>query len=424
MAGSAPTDMSIDMHNLAPNHETNNHAFAELTVLVIDDEDFELEWIGACLRKLHIGTQYLAKSGEEALQIFAREKHAINVIVCDLEMPRMDGMECLRHLAEAGCTASIILFSSFDKSIMRSVELMARADGLTVLGSQQKPISSRSIATLLALYTSARTLRPVAPPSVTDDEMRSGIDAGGFQPYYLPKISLSSGNVCGVEALAYWQHRAHGALPPSAYRPCAESNGMLAQITQQLISAAIHDLSLWHRDGIAISVSINITLRTSDEHNLVTELPARLVPLGLRPEHITFVVTEANAFGDNLRLLETLSRIRLRGFGLSIDDFGNGFSSLLQLQKIPFTELRIDRHYVTGASRAQHQAAIVESNVALGQRLGLSTVAAGVEDVNDWGFVRNSGVTEALGGLIAAPMPADAFLRWCRTWTPPHSNSA
>lgn len=408
------------MHNSAT-HSTTTTPLAQLSVLVIDDDRVQRQIMAFYLQHLGVREQREADGGQNALTLLAsQDAPEIDVVICDLDMPDMDGMECLRRLAEVGCNASVVLYSASDANILRAVKSMARAHGLTVLGVLQKPTRCDEVLTLLSQHRRATpTGRPDVRAEITEADLRRGIAANELIAYYQPKVNLRTGVVRGLEALARWQHPQHGIVSPDRFLPLAEAGGLMGEVTKHIADGAIEALASWRKQGFDLNLSINLSLSALDNPYLATEIPALLPQLGLSTKHITLEITESMAVADNPRLLETLSRLRLRGYGLSIDDFGTGFSSFKQLTSIPFTELKIDRHFVNGVSQSTQRAAIVESTVALAQSMGLSVVAEGVESVDDWGFVGRAHVTEAQGALISMPIAGENIPAWIVKWRAP-----
>ena len=394
--------------------------YAHLTALVMDDDPIFQDWLAICLRELGVARQFKAASGRAALDLLSRAECGIDLVICDLDMPEMDGMEFLRHMALSGSHAAVVIISSFDSSIMRSVEIMAGKSGIAVLGALQKPISRDALAKLLSRhYAGNLPPQPRIIVNIAESDLLCGLDANEFVPHYQPIINLKSGLLVGVEALARWQHPAHGLLLPANFLALVEQVNVMDQLTRRIADAAIGDLANLRKAGLDISLSLNISLSALDNDYLAVEIPARLNLLGLTTADIRLEATESIAALSWTGALETLSRLRLRGYRLSIVDFGTGFSTFNRLSNFPFTELKIDQSFVHDAAQNTDRAAIVEACVALARRMHLNVVAEGVETAEDREFVTRAGVDEAQGALIAMPMPRDAFVAWASMWPAP-----
>ena len=281
--------------------------YADLTALVMDDDPISQDWLAICLRELGVTRQYKAASGCAALDLLSRAECGIDLVICDLDMPEMDGMEFLRHMALSGSHAAIVIISSFDSSIMRSVEIMAGTSGIAVLGALQKPISRDALAKPLSRHYAGN---PPPPPrtivNIAEADLLRGLDANEFVPHYQPKINLKSGLLVGVEALVRWQHPTHGLLLPANFLALVEQVNVMDQLTRRIADAAISDLANLRKAGLDISLSLNISLSALDNDYLAVEIPARLHLLGLTTADIRLEATESIAALSWTGALETL----------------------------------------------------------------------------------------------------------------------
>ncbi|MGI9464491.1 MAG: EAL domain-containing protein, partial [Aestuariivirgaceae bacterium] len=168
----------------------------------------------------------------------------------------------------------------------------------------------------------------------------------------------------------------------------------------------------WQGQGLSINIAINIAAELLSDLDFPDRLSAKIDAAGLRPSDFIFEVTDSSVLKGSSDPLEVLARLRIKGFGLSIDDFGTGHSNIDQLKKFPFSELKIDRSFVQGARNDNLSRAIVDAAVMLGRELNMQLVAEGVETPDDWNFVARHGVDEVQGFYVAKPMPADDFQKW------------
>lgn len=382
-------------------------------VLVIDDNAMQREILTALLARAGQNRVLTASDGKEALGCMAAHGAQIGLVICDLQMPGMDGMELLRHIGESVHNPAVIISSATESRIMLSVELMAKAVGLNVLGSLPKPVTQEAMNKLLARYIQTPAVAPLARGfELQASELDRAFEGGEFEPYFQPKVSLASGKLIGVEALARWIHPEHGVLRPAEFLPMIASQNKLAQLTQSVIASSIRHAADWKRRGFELTINVNLSLSAIDNVSLCEDTQSLLSANGLRPEDLTFEIVETAAMTDVGRTLETMNRLRLNGFGLSIDDFGTGYSSFEQLSSIPFTELKIDRSFVDGAAQSPRLAAVVRSCIDLAARLNLNVVAEGVESQDDWEFLVAAGADEAQGYFIAMPMPGSRLPAW------------
>ena len=401
-------------------HSLDFAAHAVRCALIVDDDDVSRRLVAAHLKKLGVMMVHEADSGASALALFAAEKAPIDVMICDLKMPSIDGMRLLAMISAAGMAPAIIISSAIDERIIRSVELMAGAHGFDVLGPLPKPASLATLETLLAKHRAIAVAAQNEPPQpIEASEIRAALDQGAIEPFVQPKVALASGHVCGAEALIRWQHPTRGLLLPAQFLQQIEAAGELTRMTWKVIEHAVAWCSQWRKQGRDINISVNLSIAAISDPQFPNAVHDLVRRAGIGTDHLIFEVTETNAMHDVAGWLEAFSRLRMHGFGISLDDFGVGFSSLQQLSRIPFTELKLDRSFVTGALDRPHLRSIVESTVALAKKLGLQVVGEGVETLADWRLLREIGVDMAQGHFIAKPLPATAFEDWTRAWTPP-----
>jgi EAL domain-containing protein (putative c-di-GMP-specific phosphodiesterase class I) len=382
------------------------------TVLVVDDDELMLELAVAALDELGFSRIVAANSGEEGLRLL--DRGSADIVLCDLNMPEMDGVEFLRHLAARRYEGSIVLMSGEDKRILRTAESLAKAHGLSVLGAVEKPISAQ-VLRLLRSHVQATTRSSIPAPvpiQVSVEELRQAIAKDEIQVYFQPKVCVGNGRCSGVETLARWKHQALGFVPPSHFIAIAEREGLIDQITRVILSKALREAGKWTKRGHDLSIAINVSTQTVGKLDLPEFVEKTARACGVEPSKVMVEVTETQIMRDLTRALDTLTRLRLRRIGLSIDDFGTGYSSLEQLQRVPFVELKVDRAFVDGAAHDPAARAILESSIDLAKKLGLATVAEGVERADDYQLLETLGCDLAQGWLFAPAMPGEALLPW------------
>lgn len=265
-------------------------------------------------------------------------------------MPSVDGMCLLAMISAAGMAPSIIIASAIDERIIRSVELMAGAHGFDVLGLLPKPASLATLEILPAKHRAIEIAAQSEPPQhIETSEIRAALGRGAIEPFFQPKVAFASGRVCGAEALIRWRHPAHGLLRPNQILRQIEAAGELTRMTWTVNEHAVAWCSQWRKQGRDINISVNLSIAAISDPRFPTTVHDLVQRAGIGTDHLIFEVTETNAMHDVAGWLEAFSQLRMHGFGISLDDFGVGFSSLQQLSRIPFTELKLDRSFVTGA---------------------------------------------------------------------------
>lgn len=386
------------------------------SVLIVDDSAVQRSFGASLARELGVRQVYEAGNGREALVLLGTLSPAPQLMIVDLEMPTMDGPELLVHLRQCGFDIPIIVASSRELALVHSVQDMGSAMGLRIVGALQKPLT---LATLGAILRSH--VRPAAPAAsiaqaepVDPEALRAGMDRGEIVVYYHPQIEIDTGNVRGVEALARWQHPVLGLVLPDRFIPVAERHGMIHQLTFHVMTRALRQTAIWNAQGLDLSVAINLSPLLFDRADLLQEISTLQQLHGIPSDHIVLEVTETSLLRDLAVALAVLTRLRLRGFGLSLDDYGTGFSSLQQLARIPFTELKIDRTFVHGAHERESLQVMLHSALAMASKLGIESVAEGVESIEDWRLLQDYGCTLAQGWLLAKPMSSEQFPNWLK----------
>ena len=391
---------------------------ADLRFLVVEDHGFQ-RW-ATCQILENLGARFVleAADGRAALEIFRDPVELIDIIVSDLDMPGMDGMEFIRHVGAVGRPVSVILASALDRALIGSVETMATAYGINLLGAIEKPITEQALEAAIRRHWAPRTnldqLKLVAH-TFTLEEIAAGLRNHEFEPYFQPKVELSTGAIKGVEALARWRHPEQGITLPNAFIGALENSGLVDTLTFTLVEMAAICCRTWHRSGLDATVSVNLSLKSLADVNIADRVTELVLAQDLDPRNMVLEVTESAAASQLGSALENLSRLRMKGFGLSIDDYGTGYSSMQQLSRIAFTELKIDQSFVRDACRQKSSRVILESSLDMAKRLGIVAVAEGVESQLEWDLLLSLGCDLGQGYFIAPPMETGEFFNWVRT---------
>ncbi len=226
----------------------------------------------------------------------------------------------------------------------------------------------------------------------------------------------ATGRVAGVETLVRWRHPVDGMVFPDQFIGVAEAHGLIDDLTRTVLAGAFAQSRLWQNAGLMLQVAINLSMDNLASLDFLDEIAGLAAKAGVPPQMVELEVTETRLMEDLRTPLEVLSRLRLKRFRLSIDDFGIGNSSLAQLRDLPFDELKIDQSFVHGAHGNMKLQAMFDSSLGLAKRLGMEVVAEGVEDMADWDFVRKTGCDISQGYFIAKPMPAADLPAWIQSW--------
>ncbi|MBA3032273.1 MAG: EAL domain-containing response regulator [Gammaproteobacteria bacterium] len=385
-------------------------------ITLVDDEPFMLKLLGRILENLGFTALTSHTSGRAALDACTAAGPP-DVILLDLNMPEMDGIEFVRHLVDRRYAGSLILVSGEDERMLQAASKLVEAHQIRVLGHLHKPVQPAALARILAKWSPPVTGRQRATQTAySADAVQAAIANGELVNYYQPKVAVDSGAVVGVETLVRWQHPFAGLIFPDEFIGVAEAHGLIDDLTHAVLAAAMAQASAWQKAGLALRVAVNLSMDNLLKLGFADSVAGLAARAGVAPAEIVLEITESRLMADLRAPLDILTRLRLKRFRLSIDDFGTGHSSLTQLRDLPFDELKIDRSFVHRAGANATLRAIFEASLGLARQLGMEVVAEGVEDQEDWDYLRQTGCDLAQGYFIGRPMPAADLPGWIETW--------
>jgi diguanylate cyclase (GGDEF)-like protein len=247
-------------------------------------------------------------------------------------------------------------------------------------------------------------------------DLRRALDVTDqLELHYQPKVSLGSGDLCGVEALVRWQHPIRGMISPADFIPIAETTGLINRLTSYVLRLAISQSRAWLDDGLAIPVAVNLSPRCLLDPALVAHVTDLLHEFDMPTHLLRLEVTETAVMADPALAMTTLTQLHDLGIKLSIDDYGTGYSSMAYLKRLPVDELKVDRTFILNMDRDQDDAALVRGAIDLGHNLGMTVVAEGVEGAAHVAALHQLGCDIAQGYHYARPMPPNDLAKWLRT---------
>jgi len=402
-------------------------------LLILDDDPHIGKMVQLIAESVGLAARFMTNTVEFFRAV--DEWHPTHIAV-DLVMPEMDGVEVLVKLADRKCRAKIIITSGVGTRVLDAAGRSANEHGLNISGVLSKPFSPRTLRALLvgapanddkrdnaSLYTQAPTDSSYSSDSIAR-ELRLALDKRELTLVFQPQIHCSTGAIAGFEALVRWSHPTRGTIMPDQFISCAETHGLIHELTGQVLDSALE----WYAKRFAgsdLTIAVNLSCRTTSrisfleatagagsDFSLVDSITARCRGTAMKPECLILELTETSAMDNPVMTLDLLTRLRMKGFQLSIDDFGTGYSSMLQLVRLPFSEIKVDKSFVATATRSSESRAVVESIIGLGSSLGLRVVAEGVEDAETMQYLRDARCDLAQGYFIARPMPGEQVWRW------------
>lgn len=393
-----------------------------LVTVIVDDDAFMQEIVAELAGQAWDTAVIPVSDGDSALALLDGMEQAPDVLICDLDMEGMDGIELLRHLADRSFPGYVGVMSGVDLELLTAVGDLVVAHGLHLFAVLPKPIDTDHlrIAYEELVAERARTSVPRAleryAEELSPQQILEGVRAGCVRVFVQPKVTVRDRRVVGAEALLRWQDPLRGLIPPSAIIPVAERQGLMEELTIAIYREAVQALAAWRRAGVEISISVNLSTDNLVSLGLPDLLADMARDAGVDTRQIVLEITESGLMRNLSVSLEVIGRLRLKNFRLSIDDYGTGYSNLTKLQQLPITELKVDRSFVHTADRNEVLRTILSSSTALGHSLNLSVVAEGVETNEVWEILESLGCDEVQGYLVAKPMPVTEFLDWKQAW--------
>jgi EAL domain-containing protein (putative c-di-GMP-specific phosphodiesterase class I) len=385
-------------------------------ILVIDDENDVGEFISTAAQAL--GLQCTVTTDAKAfLEALTPDK---TLIMLDLMMPKMDGVELLRLLGELKCKTGIVLMSGVGKRTLESAGQVAQALGLSIVGHLQKPFRLTELEEVFERHAEPEATSDVkqTPKIVIEkEELQRAIKRVEFVLYYQPQIEIATGRVIGVEALVRWQHPERGLIFPDNFIGRMEELGLIDELGWFVMDRGMSEVAQFaNGDGIAPMLSLNASVYSL--HNL--KFPDLLVSLaekhGISPRGVTIEITESGLIKELSSTLDILTRLRMKQVQLSIDDFGTGYAMMQQLKNIPATELKIDKSFVLDMQVNESDRIMVLKTIELGHELGLQVIAEGVETQEQLDFLRLKGCDHAQGYLFSRPIPPKEMVNWLASY--------
>ncbi|UBH26366.1 EAL domain-containing protein [Aeromonas enteropelogenes] len=388
--------------------------------LVVDDSRTQQYEVTCLLQELGFGQIHVASDGQDALDKLQQIEH-VDLLLTDLNMPGMDGVELISHLEKnTHYQMFIAVMSAVERDVLDVIHSIADAGTLEVIGVLAKPVKQSDLRNMLQHCDPQvrRESNKWMQLSFTADDVRQGLEHGQLIPFLQPKVTMVDSRLYGFEALVRWRHPDHGMLPPICFVHHLEEGKLALDFFYAFLHATCAALNkvkmLTVPDEINCSINMPVSLLLTDK--LVDNMVAIVKEYQLSCHTIIIEVTETTFMSNIAMSLGTLARLRLRGFGVAMDDYGTGYSSMKQLSRCPFTEIKIDKEFVHDAHTSPKKLAILTSAIVMSQKLGLKTVAEGVENQEDWQQLALLGCELAQGYYISRPLPIDQIEIWYIEW--------
>jgi EAL domain-containing protein (putative c-di-GMP-specific phosphodiesterase class I) len=246
-------------------------------------------------------------------------------------------------------------------------------------------------------------------------KLRRAVERKEWELHYQPVVLLATGAIKGVEALVRWRTEDGELIPPNEFIPLAEELGLIEAIGDWVVDEIVRQDQQWRREGILLEMGFNLSPKQFWQPDLAERILARLAGRRMDPRKVVLEVTETSAMRDPDRAQAILSDLHAHGLRLALDDFGTGYSSLWRLRNLPVDVLKIDRSFVSRVDTDPQAAKIVAAFIQLGQGLGMTTLAEGIETEGEWRFLAEQGCELGQGFYFSRPVPAEVISKRFRT---------
>jgi len=385
-------------------------------MLILDDDPA----VGQTIQWIAEGLGLEAEFVTNAQDFFAGlDRRCADFITVDLAMPNLDGVEVMRLLAERKCASRIIISSGMGNRVLAAAERSAAEHGLDIAGVIAKPISKAALRSMVgeasegkeSVWADETAYEFIQNEAIDQASLQGGLDRHEFELAYQPKVDCRSGVPAGFEALARWRRHGDGLVMPVHFIPVAEETGLIEAFTAQVFGKSIAWFGRSFPDS-GLKLSLNLSAKSLVDIQLVDRLSSVCTEFQVAPERIVIELTETSAMVDPVLSLDLMTRFRVKGFQLSIDDFGTGYSSMVQLVRLPFSEIKVDKSFVMNARQSQESRSVIKSIIDLGHSLGLVVTAEGVEDAETFDYLKSQGCDYAQGYFIARPMTGETARKW------------
>ena len=377
-------------------------------LLVIDDEVGICEFVGEVASDLSFDVRLTTRVDEFRSELAG---FSPSVIVMDLQMPDIDGIELLRELAAGGCSATVLLMSGMDSRVLSTAEHLGKSLGLRMSGVLPKPIMLDDLEAMLdKALSSARR--------ITAADLEFALDSQQIHVYYQPKARrMGNGwRVDAAEALVRWRHPRFGLMLPDEFIPLAERTGLIGALSDFVFKEVANQIRNWQNVDRHFKVAVNCSAALINDLHFPDRLAEIFKQAHVDPSMLVVELTESTAMSDPQVTMDILTRLRLKNFGLAVDDFGTGFSSLSQLYRMPFNELKIDLSFVREMVSDPEAYTIVETLIVMAKKLGMQVCAEGVENSEALALLGDMNCDAVQGFLISPAVPANRFPEVAMAW--------
>ena len=339
--------------------------------------------------------------GSFAMAVRAASRHEVEQLRLALSAAMAQSVACSGHSVDLAIACGLAGAETQDavaaNALLRNAEVALH--------------SAKRAALDHTWYSAAQEAARLDHLSLVSD-LRTAVAQSQLQMWLQPKLSLQTGQPVGAEALVRWVHPQRGFVSPAEFVPFAEQTGYITMVTDWMLDQALHTLQRWASTYPQLSIAVNLSTRDLQDPGFALRVAAKVAASGVDPQRLRLEVTESGVMQDAVKSLALLHALRAVGMPLSIDDFGTGYSSLAYLQKMPVSELKIDRSFVDGIDAAPASQRLVKAMIEMGHGLDLVVTAEGVETTAERDMLISLGCDVMQGYLGSKPLHGDVMETW------------
>ncbi len=393
--------------------------YSNLRVLNVDDQPEVLAYHRRILQSLGISNVVEAAGGRAAIRLLTDPTNEFDLIFCDLRMPGLDGVETLRALSYLGVQGGVVILSIEPEEIIAAAGFLAEMHGLHVIGALEKPLTKEKLDPILESLSSVTNRwvdTPRAEPPTAVD-IAQGFERGEFTFHFQPLVWFESSALYGVECVLRWKHPVRGLVLPGSFLPAVHRSDALGTVlTDFVLAQGVAFAERWRAGGHEMPVAFNVPGAALGELGFPERLESVAASCHVPHEALRIEVNEQEVVTNPVKILDVATRLRMKRFGVSIDEFGGAEFGLQQLQKSPFTEVKLAPKFVDGCATAPRRQAIIEATIALARNRKMVSVAEGVRNQPDWEFLNTRRCDVAQGNVVVRALPEDILAAWASAW--------
>lgn len=387
-------------------------------IVVVDDSEAIRLVLESELKALGVNLVKSFSDAREALGYVKGVSTPIDGVLTDLQMPFMDGLEFIEALGKQRFRGGVVMISGMEERVVKLAVDIALSYQVCLVGSVEKPVERDKLAQQLSRIVQLQGDEPKEIKYLKRRELMDKIRQDKIIAYYQPKVNLHTSELVGLEVLCRIDDPAQqGIIPPDRFIPVAEKFDLADDLTKKVLERSLKEFKLFRDEFPDANVSLAINISPNQLYS--DALPHFICDMceryGVSREKLVVEITERQVITDQ-RQLANLDRLRLKGFGVSLDDFGSGFTNIRQIKNYPFTEIKLDQAIVQNISTDRISQVILDALAEIAGEYDATVVAEGIETIEDYFYMQKQPGIVAQGYLISRPKPIQELIRWYHAW--------